>query len=78
MEDKDGNITFAATGETLKAQEYFLKTQNKKYSLPHHSEHNDLKGGFAPEFIAKRDYMIKLIEATENKEPIETDKGDER
>lgn len=82
MEDKDGKITFAATGSTLKQQEYFLETQNRKYSLPHHSEHKDPNDGFNDDFThsfrEKIRYMRGLIEASEKNGPISTDKGNER
>lgn len=73
MEDENGNITFAATGSTFNNQELLLETQKRKYSLPHHRKHNDLKGGFAPEFRAKISSMRELIEANINRETIKTD-----
>ena len=74
MEDENGKITFAATGSTLKKQEYFLETQNRKYSLPHHSEYNDLKGGFNHSFREMIRYMTELIEGSEKSGPISTGK----
>ena len=78
MEDENGKITFAATGSTLKQQEYFLKTQNRKYSLPHHRKHKDPKDGFNDDFThsfrERIRYMRKLIEESEKSGPISTDK----
>ena len=76
MEDKDGKITFAATGETLYWQEHWLKTQNA-HDFPY-KRNVKFNGAFSPEFSKKIHDMIKLIEASEKSGPISTDKENER
>lgn len=75
MEDKDGKITFAATGEILYWQEHWLKTQNA-HDFPY-KRNVEFNGAFSPEFREKIHDMIQLIEtSSSDRKDIDTD--DER